>query len=327
INKNKFDLATQQLALTAAGLQLAEADLQLADDSLQLSIKNETILQNRLDSTQKEERIKDLNKQKQIQALEVYRKNITIVALSIFVVLIVLLGYSFYNRRILQQKANMQLAIAAQQQKATIEIIEAEEKERKRIAEDLHDGVGQLMTAAWLNLQVLNEESQTENSTQFPLINKTMLLVDESCKEVRQVSHNMMPNALLRKGLINSIQEFINQINTGKLSINLQTDELRKPLESHVETILYRVIQESVNNVVKHAQATQLDISINQDQTGVTVMVEDNGVGFNTSITRDTDGIGLQNIRSRIAYLKGTVNWDSSNTHGTLVSIHIPATT
>jgi len=152
-------------------------------------------------------------------------------------------------------------------------------------------------------------------------------LVDESCKEVRQVSHNMMPNALLRKGLINSIQEFINQINTGKLSINLQTDELRKPLESHVETILYRVIQESVNNVVKHAQATQLDISINQDQTGVTVMVEDNGVGFNTSITRDTDGIGLQNIRSRIAYLKGTVNWDSSNTHGTLVSIHIPATT
>ncbi len=327
INKNKFDLATQQLALTAAGLQLAEADLQLADDSLQLSIKNETILQNRLDSTQKEERIKDLNKQKQIQALEVYRKNITIVALGIFVVLIVLLGYSFYNRRILQQKANMQLAIAAQQQKATIEIIEAEEKERKRIAEDLHDGVGQLMTAAWLNLQVLNEESQTENSTQFPLINKTMLLVDESCKEVRQVSHNMMPNALLRKGLINSIQEFINQINTGKLSINLQTDELRKPLESHVETILYRVIQESVNNVVKHAQATQLDISINQDQTGVTVMVEDNGVGFNTSITRDTDGIGLQNIRSRIAYLKGTVNWDSSNTHGTLVSIHIPATT
>jgi signal transduction histidine kinase len=149
-------------------------------------------------------------------------------------------------------------------------------------------------------------------------------LVDESCKEVRQVSHNMMPNALLRKGLVNAVKEFIGQINTGKLSINLQTEELQKALPSHVETILYRVIQESVNNVVKHAEATQLDISINQDEEGIDVMIEDNGKGFDTTITRETDGIGLQNIQSRISYLKGTVSWDSSPNNGTLVAIHIP---
>lgn len=325
INKNKFDIATQQLALTAAGLQLAEADLQLADDSLQLSIKNQTILLNRLDSTKKEERIQDLNKQKRIQELEVNRKNIALFALSVFAVLLFLLGYSFYKRRTLQQQSKMQTALAKQQQQAAIEIIQAEEKERKRIAEDLHDGVGQLMTAAWLNLQALNEQLPINDSPQYQLINKTLLLVDESCKEVRQVSHNMMPNALLRKGLVNAVQEFISQINTGKLSINLQTEELQKMLPSHIETILYRVIQESVNNVVKHAKATQLDISINQDNEGIDVMIEDNGKGFDTSIIRDSDGIGLQNIRSRIAYLKGTVTWDSSEKNGTLVAIHIPA--
>ena len=317
INKNLYDIANQKLALV-------DAHLKLADDSLQLSMNKETILQNRLDSTQKEERIKDLNKEKQIQALEVNRKNIAIVGLSIFAVMVMLLGYSFYKRRSLQQQATMQAALAQQQQKATIEIINAEEKERKRIAEDLHDGVGQLMTAAWLNLQALKEQTQPNINGQYQLINKTMLLVDESCKEVRQVSHNMMPNALLRKGLVNAVKEFIGQINTGKLSINLQTEELQKALPSHVETILYRVIQESVNNVVKHAEATQLDISINQDADGIDVMIEDNGKGFDTTITRETDGIGLQNIASRTQYLKGTVEWNSSKGNGTLVAIHIP---
>jgi signal transduction histidine kinase len=318
INKNLYEISEQNLALAAA-------DLQLADDSLQLSIKNSTLLQNRLDSTQKEERIKDLNKQKQIQQLEVNRKNIAIVAISVFTVLLVLLGYSFYKRRSLQQQTVMQAALADQQQQATINIIQAEEKERKRIAEDLHDGVGQLMTGAWLNLQALSEQMPQQNS-QYELISKTLLLVDESCKEVRQVSHNMMPNALLRKGLVNAVKEFIGQLNTGVLSINLQTEELAKPLQSHVETILYRVIQESVNNVVKHAAATQLDISLSQEADGIDVLIEDNGKGFDTTATRVTDGIGLQNITSRIHYLKGTVEWNSSLGKGTLVAIHIPAT-
>jgi len=318
INKNLYEISEQNLLLTAA-------DLQLADDSLQLSIKNSTLLQNRLDSTQKEERIKDLNKQKQIQQLEVNRKNIAIVTISVFTVLLALLGYSFYKRRALQQQTVMQVALANQQQQATIKIIQAEEKERKRIAEDLHDGVGQLMTGAWLNLQALTRQIQPQNS-QYELLNKTLLLVDESCKEVRQVSHNMMPNALLKKGLVNAVKEFIGQLNTGALTINVQTEELSKPLESHVETILYRVIQESVNNVVKHAAATHLDISLNQDADGIDVLIEDNGKGFDTTITRAADGIGLQNITSRINYLKGTVEWNSSLGKGTLVAIHIPPT-
>jgi signal transduction histidine kinase len=97
-------------------------------------------------------------------------------------------------------------------------------------------------------------------------------------------------------------------------------------LPNHVEAVLYRVIQESVNNVIKHAQASRLDISINQDETGeLDVLIEDNGKGFNVQEALKKDGIGLANIKSRIEYLKGTVDWDSNTNNGTLVAIHIPA--
>ena len=96
-------------------------------------------------------------------------------------------------------------------------------------------------------------------------------------------------------------------------------------MPTHVETVLYRVIQESVNNVIKHAAATSLDISINQDDTGIDLMIEDNGKGFVLEEAVQKDGIGLQNIKSRIDFLNGTVNWSSAPGKGTLVAIHIPA--
>ena len=201
----------------------------------------------------------------------------------------------------------------------------AEEKERKRIAADLHDGVGQLMTAAWLNLQVLEKQTTNGTDEQQQLINKTTLLVGESCKEVRQVSHNMMPNALLKKGLINAVKEFTQQIDSSILSINLQAEGLDVELDSITETILYRVIQESVNNAIKHAAASELDISIHHANGNIDVLIEDNGQGFDIKkIDNNKNGLGLQNIRSRILFLKGTVDWDSSPSNGTVVAIHIP---
>jgi two-component system, NarL family, sensor kinase len=134
-----------------------------------------------------------------------------------------------------------------------------------------------------------------------------------------------MPNALLKKGLVNAVREFISQINTKSTKINLQTDDLNIPLPSHVETVLYRVIQESVNNVIKHAGASSLDISINQDDIGIDLLIEDNGKGFIFEEALKKDGIGLQNIRSRIQYLNGTVNWSTAENKGTLVAIHIPS--
>jgi two-component system, NarL family, sensor kinase len=149
-------------------------------------------------------------------------------------------------------------------------------------------------------------------------------LVDESCKEVRSVSHQMMPNALLKSGLASAIREFIDKIDNRILKINLYTEGLDERLEENTETVLYRVIQECVNNVIKHAGANQLDISLLKDPDGISATIEDNGKGFNTTNQQKFDGIGLKNIKSRVEFLKGTVDFDSSEGNGTLVAIHIP---
>ncbi len=332
IANQQLDIRQNLLLISNQNLSLLDANLQMAQDSLELNTKTQIILKNELEFTKKQKIIQDLDRQKQIQSLlinnkslEVSKKNFIIAGILLVTALLALYGHSFYKKRNLQQAALMQAELAKQQEAATIAILTAEEKERKRIASDLHDGVGQLMTAAWLNLQAVNDQNRSGDEAYSNLLSKTMLLVNESMKEVRAVSHNMMPNALLKKGLVNAIKEFIHQLDAAIISINLQADGLQQALPSHTETILYRVIQESVNNVIKHAAASRLDISILSDATGIDVMIEDNGKGFDVQAALQKDnGLGLQNIVSRIQYLQGTVDWDSSPGNGTVVSIHIP---
>jgi two-component system, NarL family, sensor kinase len=288
------------------------------DSMIDLTVQQQIAeMQTKYETVKKEKQIEE-------QQFSINKRNYIIAASTAFILLGCFAGWAFFNRFRLKKKNELQQKLNEQQQKATIDILTAEEKERKRIATDLHDGVGQLMTAAWLNLQAIDMQHITTNKETSELLTKTIHLVDESCKEVRAVSHNMMPNALLKKGLVNAIREFINQINTKSTQINLQTDDLSKALPTHVETVLYRVIQESVNNVIKHAAATSLDISINQDETGIDLLIEDNGKGFVLTEAMQKDGIGLQNIKSRIDFLNGTVNWSSAPGKGTLVAIHIP---
>jgi two-component system, NarL family, sensor kinase len=261
----------------------------------------------------------------QLQQSEISKQKIIIIGIAALLISLIFTGYSYIKKQKIKKEIEIKEQLHQQQQQATINILQAEEKERGRIASDLHDGVGQLMMAAWLNLQALEHHEIALDTTQKDLLQKSIILVDESCKEVRSVSHSMMPNALLKKGLLNAIKDFIQQIDKNVININLQTDGLQIQLPTHVEAILYRIIQESVNNVVKHANATALDISINNDATGTDVLIEDNGKGFDVQAALQKDGIGLQNIKNRIDYLKGTVHWDSSEGNGTVVSIFIPS--
>lgn len=323
IANQRIDIIDNLLNISNQKLAISMAELQLKENGLIIKSKEETILQNKLDAQQKEQRIAQLSNEQKIKELELTKKNNAIIGISAFTLLLALSGYLFYQRKQTQQQARLQQEIFKQQDIAMQGILEAEEKERRRIAGDLHDGVGQLMSAAWLNLKAFNEQATLSPEGQY-LFDKSLVLVDESCKEVRSVSHNMMPNALLKKGLVNAVREFIQQISNNKLSINLQTDGLQKSIPNHVEMVLYRVIQESVNNVIKHAEAGNLDISINQEPDGIDVMIEDNGKGFDAARVTASDGIGLKNIKNRVQYLKGTVEWNTAPGKGTLVAIHIP---
>ena len=273
-----------------------------------------------------EVKYKTLEKEKQIQEqlFQISKRNYYIAGISGLLVLGGLLGYSGYRRYRLKQQAKLQAEIVKQQDLATKAVISAEETERKRIAGDLHDGVGQMMSAAKMNLSAIESEIPFISAEQKIRFDKVVALIDDSCNEVRAVSHNMMPNALLKSGLALAVREFIDKIDENVIQISLHAEGLNEKIDSNIETVLYRVIQECVNNVIKHAGAHRLDISLVHDKDGINAVIEDNGKGFDSRNRANFEGIGLKNIQSRINYLKGTVEWDSMPGKGTVVAIYVP---
>lgn len=291
-----------------------------------------TTLRDSVFNLAKAEQIAELNtkyeterKEQQIalQKIALSRKNYIIGGIAIILALGAFLGVSLHNRNKLKQEARLQEAILRQQELASRAILEAEENERQRIGQDLHDGVGQMMSAAKINLAAFLSDLPVPDEAERLRVDNILSLIDESCKEVRAVSHSMMPNALLKAGLASAVREFLNRIDSKVLEVNLYTEGLDERLDTTVETVLYRVIQECVNNVIKHAGASRLDISIIKDEDGLSATVEDNGKGFDTSDTSIRNGIGLKNIETRIQYLKGEVTFDSSPGHGTATIINI----
>ncbi len=295
--------------------------------------KKQTRLKDSIYSGEKMKQIEQLNakyqtekkeQQLKLQQAEITKKNYLLWGLIAATLLMSFAGFNFYRKRQALNKLQLQAEVMKQQDIATKAIINAEENERKRIAADLHDGVGQMMSAAKMNLSAFENEISFKDETQKVYFDKLIGLVDESCREIRSVSHQMMPNALLKSGLASAVKEFIDKIDTKVIKVNLYTEGLNERLDGNIETVLYRVIQECVNNVIKHAGADKLDISLIKDTDGIAATVEDNGKGFDTNDKLKFEGIGLKNITSRIEFLKGSVDFDSSPGKGTLIAIHVP---
>jgi signal transduction histidine kinase len=291
-------------------------------------------LRDSLFTLEKTKEIQKLNSQfesaRQEQQIQAQRnrlqmQNYLFIGIAGLILLSALLAHSQYKRYKLKKESQLQAEIMKQQEMAAKAILEAEEKERQRIAKDLHDGVGQMMSAAKMNLSAFESEMQFTSAEQKKALEKVIQLVDESCREVRTVSHIMMPNALLKNNLATAIQEFVNKLGSKKLQVHVFTEGLEQRLDSDVETVLYRVVQECVHNALKHAGATTLDISLIRDKEGISGTIEDNGKGFDINEKENFEGIGLRNIITRIEYLKGTVEFDSAPGRGTVIGIHIPA--
>jgi len=288
-------------------------------DSLYAMEKTKQIaeLNTKYESAKKEQQI-------QQQDSRIRMQNFLFIGIGGLILLTGLLIYSQYRRNKLRQETKMKTEMMKQQEMAVKAVIEAEENERQRIAKDLHDGVGQMMSAAKMNLSAFESEIKFDNEEQKESLQKVIQLVDESCKEVRTVSHIMMPNALLKNNLAAAIHDFVNKLNNKNLQAHVNTVGLDERMGSNIETVLYRVIQECVHNAIKHAGATTLDISLIRDKDGISGTIEDNGKGFDVADKENFEGIGLKNITTRIEYLKGTVDFDSSPGRGTVVAFHVP---
>ena len=295
--------------------------------------KKKTLIRDSLFSIEKTKQIQELNTRyetdkKELKIREQQDKirlqNILMIAAIVLVVLGSMLAYAQYRKYQWRQEAKTQAQILRQQDMAAKAVMEAEEAERRRIATDLHDGVGQIMSAAMMNLSAYEHRANFPTKEEKISFGKIISLVDAGCKEVRAVSHNMMPNALLNNSLDAAIREFIDKIDARSLKIHFYSEGFHENFDANTETVLYRVIQECVNNVIKHSGADTLDISLIKETDEITATIEDNGKGFDMEATQFHEGIGLKNIRTRIEYLKGTVDFKSEPGKGTLVALHIP---
>jgi len=265
-------------------------------------------LQTKYEITQREDQLLK-------QQFEITKRNYWMIGIIVFVLLMLLIVFVFYKQAQLKQRnAAMQA------------IIETEESERRRIAQDLHDSVSQTMSAAKINLTVIGGELPFVSDDQRKRFEKAINLVDYGFREVRTISHNMMPWALHKTGLAQVIRHFIENIENDTIAINFYSKGFDAPFDDTIEIILYRVLQESVNNVMKHANASRLDISLIRDETNISLTIEDNGLGFDAANPEAYSGMGLNNLRSRINFLKGKVELDSQVGRGTLVSVYVPVT-
>ena len=319
-----LEILTSNLRIDRNELTIKKNQLEINNKNLDLNRKVNLIKQKELEAKGKGQQLNILSKENIIQKLSIVQKNTTLGIFGGIFITSLFLGGLFYNRYKLKQETKLQATVLQQQEMATKSILEAEEAERKRISGDLHDGIGQMFSAVKMNLSGIAEYLNFTDQQAQKNFEKTLLLVDESCKEVRAISHQMAPNVLLKAGLISAVKDFIDKIDNRKLKINLEIDGLKERLENNVETVLYRVVQETVNNVIKHSEASVLDIQFIKDSDGLSIMIEDNGKGFDASKINNFEGIGLKNMVKRIEYLKGTIDFDSSIGNGAVVSIWIP---
>ncbi|KQC02513.1 sensor histidine kinase [Pedobacter sp. Hv1] len=295
-------------------------------DSLFQKDKTETIsaYQVRYETEKKEEKIKSLNQQSLIQQLKIKQSNLLLFISGIVMVTGLIIVYFILNRRKLKARAELQTEINKQQEQTTKAVLSAEENERIRIAADLHDGVGQLLSTALISFNGLVKTYQYIDEHEKEKTKNVLSLLNESYDEMRSISHQMMPNALIKAGLTTAVKDFLAKIDKDQLKVTLETIGLNTRLDAQVESVLYRVIQETVNNVIKHANANTLNLQFLKDEDGVSITIEDDGKGFDIALLLQNEGIGLKNMVSRIAFLKGTIDFDSAIGKGTLVAIHIP---
>ena len=213
-----------------------------------------------------------------------------------------------------------------QQQELLLAILEAQEEERRRIAESLHNGVAQLLYATQLNLnRVLNVDLGAASGAQTEqALSKAHQLLVQAIQETRRVSHELIPGMLKEHGLENALQDICRHFVGSGLECTCATS-LPGRLAPHLEMALYRISQELMNNIAKHAGATRARLEVTQEKAWLYLEAQDNGRGMRQ--TPVDWGIGLKTIHDRVQLLGGSVEIESSSASGTLITVRIPLTT
>ena len=232
-----------------------------------------------------------------------------------------LILYLYQKKRILEFKKKL-LSKSDLEHNLLFSQIRIQEDLMRKISEDIHDNIGLTLTLAKLKLSTINWINPSEY---LESASKSTELISFAMNDLRALCRNMNPDVIKKMGLYTAIQEEITRVNHAKLT-DFQLDSTGDPsfLYPEKELIIYRIIQESITNILKHAQASKAWITLKYDCGWVYLTIQDNGIGFDEEIISRNISSGLMNIESRCKLLKGTL-YRRSDSSGTLITISIPS--
>ena len=233
----------------------------------------------------------------------------------------IFLFFTTYQKRLLKKELEINRIKSRQQEELIENTVLSQEKERKRIAQDLHDEVGAMLSVVKLNISRFERKSESQVSKE--LATETRSYLDEVILQVRRISRALLPPSLERLGLVAAVNELVNWVNkSDQIEVVVWVGGEPSRFDSKKEMAVFRVVQELLNNAIKHAQASQILIKIRFSQKGLGVSVSDNGVGFDMNNEKKA-GLGLKNLESRTQILHAGIRMRSQPGKGTWAVIFL----
>ncbi|MDM1377884.1 tetratricopeptide repeat protein [Myroides marinus] len=267
----------------------------------------------------KEQKINNLEKEKKANELLSKNKNLRMTILVIALILSLIIAFLIFINYKKQQKLNKQISLSHEQDllhienqrkyEATQAILQGEEQERQRIAQDLHDSMGGMLANIRMTISA-NDSFNKEN-----VIDK----LDQTIDEMRRISRNLMPETLKNIGLEIALKELCETMTQKYFTIQFEAFNLSENIPFKTQIALYRIAQESISNVTKYAQATNVIVQISQNNNVLNLTIEDDGIGFDKS--EIVYGLGLKNIQNRVQLINGTVEIASNKGEGTTINV------
>ncbi|MFV0290397.1 MAG: sensor histidine kinase [Mangrovibacterium sp.] len=230
----------------------------------------------------------------------------------------------FYIQKIFKHMHKMEIQRRQSEKLLLNATIQAEEKERKRFAKEVHDGLGPLLSTIKMSVSALSYLEIDQKSRL--IVNNTNEVIDEAIKSIKEISNNLSPHVLENFGLMRAIQNFVNKLNALKMVKIIFTSNLGvRRFDRNLEVVLYRVICELINNTIKHAKANEILVDLKIETRMLIINYSDDGIGLNLQRESKLNhgGMGLSNIFSRISSLKGKIDFDNKPSGGIAVKITV----
>lgn len=296
--------------------------------------KNVQTLEVKYETQGKEQQIKELQQEAEIKDLSIQQNKLVngvLIGATISLLAITLLARRNYQqkRTLLKKENQVQEARIAQLESekqilASEAVIKGQEQERGRLAKDLHDGLGGMLSGVKFSLSNM-KSSVTLDTDNLLVFERSLDMLDHSIAELRRVAHNMMPEVLVKFGLSEALNSYCDSLRASQIfKIDYQKVGTLERLPEQTEIFLFRIVQELLNNVAKHAKASHVLVQLARHDREVSMTIEDNGTGFNTPDEKSFSGAGLASVRSRVEYLRGKIDIQSAPGQGTSIHITVP---